>query len=413
MIKVMIDPGHGGRDSGARTADGRTEKETNLECALRLSGILAADRRFYVDQTRYLDIFMSHAERIDKAEKFRADVLVSLHADWSNSSSTRGHHAIHSVHDLPTGPGFRLARSIIEGLNAKTGRSPFTMRGYVPTSVGTWARWNSAGDDDFYGMIRRANMPSVIVERGFLSNSRDADLMFDDADLDRQAMGIANGITGGAVATMTTPILGKAQATRQQVQEWARSRAAHERFIDIANEYWRLGELLGIRPEVAYAQSAKETAFGRYGGAVHPDQNNWAGIKTATATGDRPEDHDTFESPEDGVRAHFNHLCAYVGKNPIGDPHGRYYLVTRFAWAGSIRYVEELGKRWAPNPDYGHSIVRDYLSGILATTAPEPPDVPEDPPHEVYVTQDDFDRLAARVGALESMIERVARALTK
>lgn len=109
-----------------------------------------------------------------------------------------------------------------------------------------------------------------------------------------------------------------------------------------------------------YAQSAKETAFGKYGGAVKPDQNNWAGIKTWDASGDRPEDHESFPTPEDGVRAHFNHICAYVGLNPIGEPHGRYLLVKSLPWAGSVRYVEELGGKWAPSPDYGRSIVRDY-----------------------------------------------------
>ena len=71
------------------------------------------------------------------------------------------------------------------------------------------------------------------------------------------------------------------------------------------------------------------------------------------------------------MRAHFNHICAYVGLNPIGEPHGRYYVVKSLSWAGTVRYVEELGGKWAPNPNYGNSIVRDYLSGLLATEAPK------------------------------------------
>ena len=39
--------------------------------------------------------------------------------------------------------------------------------------------------------------------------------------------------------------------------------------------------------------------------------NNWAGIKTLEAISDRPEDHETFITPEDGVRAHFN-IWAYI-----------------------------------------------------------------------------------------------------
>lgn len=120
---------------------------------------------------------------------------------------------------------------------------------------------------------------------------------------------------------------------------------------------------------MAYSQAAKETAFGHYGGAVDPAQNNWAGIKTRNASGDRQEDHESFQTPEDGVRAHFNHLAVYVGLNPIGEPHGRYLLVKSLPWAGTVRIVEKLGGKWAPNLDYGKSIVRDYLTGLLATEA--------------------------------------------
>lgn len=162
-----------------------------------------------------------------------------------------------------------------------------------------------------------------------------------------------------------TPILGAAQLTPEAAQCWARARGAHERFLAIAPAYWHYAALTGIRPEVAYAQAAKETGFGHFGGAVRPEQNNWAGIKKADATGDRPEDHESFPTPEEGVRAHFNHLAAYVGVEPVGEPHGRYYVVRRQPWAGLIRHVEELGGRWAPNPDYGKDLVERYLEDLL------------------------------------------------
>lgn len=180
-----------------------------------------------------------------------------------------------------------------------------------------------------------------------------------------------------------TPIRGKPAATVQQAQEWARRRQAHTRFIEIAPAYWRYGILTGIRPELLYAQSAKETAFGRYGGAVQPAQNNWAGIKVKSPRGDSTADFETFATPEEGVRGHFNHMCAYVGLEPVGVPHGRYWVVLALPWAGRVRFVEELGGRWAVGADYGVSIVRDYLAGLLATPPPpavEPPPPPVEPP---------------------------------
>jgi len=175
-----------------------------------------------------------------------------------------------------------------------------------------------------------------------------------------------------------TPILGPPQATVAQAQEWARQNNAHQRFIDIAPTYWHYGQLTGIRPEVLYAQSAHETGYGHYGGAVTPDQNNWAGIKVKNPSGDRREDHETFATPEDGVRGHFNHVCAYVGKEPVGQPHDRYYVVKGLSWAGTVKYVEELGGKWAPSPSYGERIVK-LLNALLAAQAPVEPQQPELP----------------------------------
>lgn len=164
-----------------------------------------------------------------------------------------------------------------------------------------------------------------------------------------------------------TPILGPPQATVKQAQAWAAARNAHQRFIDIAPVYWHYGSLTGFRPEALYAQAAKETAFGHFSGAVRPEQNNWAGIKVKAPVADRPEDHETFATPEDGVRGHFNHVAAYVGLEPFGEPHARYWVVKGMPWAGTVLGLEELGGRWAPATDYGISIVQDYLGPLLKT----------------------------------------------
>ncbi len=158
-----------------------------------------------------------------------------------------------------------------------------------------------------------------------------------------------------------TPIVGAPQVTLDAAKEWARRVGAGDNFINIADIYWQYGELTGIRPEILYAQAAKETGYGKYGGVVKPEQNNWAGIKVKGATGDAPEDHETFATPEDGVRGHFNHISAYIGLAPIGEPHGRYHSVKSMAWAGSVRTLEELGGKWCPDLYYGYSILHNYI----------------------------------------------------
>lgn len=155
-----------------------------------------------------------------------------------------------------------------------------------------------------------------------------------------------------------TPLVSGSSVSLSKARAWAEGKNAHQRFIDIAPLYWEYGKKTGLCPEVLYAQSALETGFGHYTGQVPPTYNNWAGIKTGTATGDEPEDHQRFDTPEDGVRAHFNHMSAYVGLDPIGEPHDRYHLVTRIRWAGTVTYVEDLSGKWAPSSTYHERILR-------------------------------------------------------
>lgn len=164
-----------------------------------------------------------------------------------------------------------------------------------------------------------------------------------------------------------TPIMGESTVTLEQAKRWAASKGAHERFVNIADYYWKYGEITGIRPEILYGQAAKETGFGKYTGQVKPEQNNWAGIKIKNPIADRPEDHETFATPEDGVRAHFNHITAYLGIEPVGEPHDRYYVLQTVAWRGTVKNVEQLGGKWAPDVTYGYNIVVKMLRGMENT----------------------------------------------
>lgn len=164
-----------------------------------------------------------------------------------------------------------------------------------------------------------------------------------------------------------TPIIGESTVSLEQAKKWAKNNGAHERFIDIADTYWKYGEITGMRPEILYGQAAKETAFGKYTGQVKPEQNNWAGIKIKNATGDKPEDHETFSTADDGVRAHFNHMSQYVGLAPVGEPHDRYYVLNSMSWRGTVKYAEQLGGKWAPDITYGYSIVVKLLQPMENT----------------------------------------------
>lgn len=158
-----------------------------------------------------------------------------------------------------------------------------------------------------------------------------------------------------------TPMLGESAVTVDEAKAWAEAKGASELFVAAADIYWQYGEITGIRPDILYAQAAKETGYGNYGGAVLPEQNNFAGIKVYGATGDATEDHETFATQEDGVRGHFNHMSAYLGLEPVGEVHGRYNSVVKMPWAGTVKTLEDLGGKWCPDLYYGFSILHDYI----------------------------------------------------
>ncbi|MCG4580866.1 cell wall-binding repeat-containing protein [Clostridium cochlearium] len=176
---------------------------------------------------------------------------------------------------------------------------------------------------------------------------------------------VANKILMAKETVPIIPIVGKSKVTVETMKNWAKSRGATEKFINVADLYFKYGELTGIRADVLYAQSAKETAFGKFGGAVTEDMNNFAGIKIKNAIGDKKEDHETFATPEDGVRAHFNHIAAYCGVNPVGQPHPRYFVVKSCSWSGNIKTVGELAGKYCPNPAYSRDLINNFLNDLL------------------------------------------------
>lgn len=86
---VVLDPGHGGEDSGARGARGLVEKDVALEVAKQLARRLRA-RGLTVVMTRDRDVFVPLEERTSIANDARGDLFVSIHANAARSASPRG-----------------------------------------------------------------------------------------------------------------------------------------------------------------------------------------------------------------------------------------------------------------------------------------------------------------------------------
>ncbi|WP_245157099.1 N-acetylmuramoyl-L-alanine amidase [Anaerovorax sp. IOR16] len=131
---------------------------------------------------------------------------------------------------------------------------------------------------------------------------------------------------------------------------------------ELAQIFIEEAEIEGVRADVAWAQTLKETGYFKYGGIVVPEQNNYSGIGALNGNGKGQAAR--FDSPRLGVRAQIQHLKAYASTEPLKheciDP--RFSLVKR----GSAKYVEWLGYKnnpngagWAyPGDGYGYDIVK-------------------------------------------------------
>lgn len=157
-------------------------------------------------------------------------------------------------------------------------------------------------------------------------------------------------------------ILGAAEATPEQMTAFIRRRNPQPKLAcsveEIVRLYYEEAAAEGVRADVALCQALKETGFFAYGGDVLPEQNNYCGLG---ATGNKAKGA-YFATPQQGVRAHIQHLMAYATTErphaPLVDP--RYDLVRlyRSDIYGKIRTWTGLNGVWAvPGTSYGQDIL--------------------------------------------------------
>jgi len=192
---------------------------------------------------------------------------------------------------------------------------------------------------------------------------------------------------GFELPAIQTPIVGAPEVTVETAQKWAIEQDAHQRLIGIAPIYWSYGEKTGIRPELLYAQAAYKTDFGHYSGGMPPEYNNWSGISTAYTDDDERGQYEEFADPEQGVRAHFNHISAYIGLKPIGEPHARYQVAASQPWAGAVINLEDLSGKWVSDENY-HLQILYLLDQMVSMEIETKPDSNE--PEESKPDQKDF-----------------------
>jgi N-acetylmuramoyl-L-alanine amidase len=194
--KIILDPGHGGTDPGARTATGLWEKEITLDVAGRLKTLLT-QAGFEVMMTRERDETISLRERAQFANYQRADVFVSIHF---NALATRSYRGLETYYLGATterrierlagaenqGSGFSLSdfKRLLEGVYTHVRQkdskqlAEHVHRGLATQLVkGNPAIKDSGVKPAPFLVLVATEMPGILAEISYVSNEEDARLL--------------------------------------------------------------------------------------------------------------------------------------------------------------------------------------------------------------------------------------------
>ncbi|WP_375682774.1 MULTISPECIES: N-acetylmuramoyl-L-alanine amidase [unclassified Bartonella] len=216
-FRVVLDPGHGGIDGGARGVTGILEKDVTLDFARALRDELQKDSHITVALTRDSNIFLRLSERVKKAQEFDADLFISIHADTIDLHSLRGA----TVYTISDKASDAIAKSLAEnennvdlldGLPADetlevtdilmdlTRRETHTFSVNFANSVISSLSKNHINlinNPHRYAnfqVLRASDIPSVLIEIGYLSNKEDEKLLNDPHWRKQMAASIAHSI---------------------------------------------------------------------------------------------------------------------------------------------------------------------------------------------------------------------------
>ncbi|WP_445679655.1 N-acetylmuramoyl-L-alanine amidase [Radicibacter daui] len=218
---VVIDAGHGGQDPGAIGLGGVYEKNITLATALLLRDELNKLGGYEVHMTRSTDVFLPLRDRVDVARHVNADLFISLHADSIPGRAIRGA-SIYTLSnkasdkeaellaqsenraDIINGEDLsgydnNLANILIDLAQESTMRLSRRFASLVVTEVrdgqGIRMLENPQRQAGFV-VLKAPDVPSVLIEMGFLSSDADLKRLTDDTQRDRLAAAIATAVQG-------------------------------------------------------------------------------------------------------------------------------------------------------------------------------------------------------------------------
>lgn len=175
LVKIYLDPGHGGKDPGA-AANGIKEKDIVLDICKRIAAGLKTYKDVEVICSRTTDVYWSLEERTRKANQMEADVLVSVHCNAATSNAAKGF-------EIYVYPGSGAATIAFQNV----------MHNEIIKAMGKGIEDRGKKQKNLH-MLRDSKMKAVLTENLFVSNAADANLLANIDFRQKIAQGHINGL---------------------------------------------------------------------------------------------------------------------------------------------------------------------------------------------------------------------------
>ena len=191
---VVLDPGHGGQDSGAMCG-GVMEKDLTLDVARRIDRLLDSEGIATL-MTRVGDTYVSLADRAAFANRVRNCIFISIHFNEDNKPAASGVETYFAAHQITAGSFLAswlpfLWRPLSDSPNAESRN----LAGFVQEALVARTRAVDRGIQarQFF-VIANVTAPAVLIEGGFLTNKEDISKLASEDYRDQMAAAVADGI---------------------------------------------------------------------------------------------------------------------------------------------------------------------------------------------------------------------------
>jgi N-acetylmuramoyl-L-alanine amidase len=191
---VVLDPGHGGQDSGAMCG-GVLEKELTLDVAQRIDRLLQA-QGIATLMTRTGDTYVSLADRATLTNRVQDCIFVSIHFNEGNKNTSAGVETYYAEHQIAATPQLAswvpfLQRASLDSPNLESQ----SLAGFIQEAlVARTQEANRGTKAGQFFVIANVHHPAVLVEGGFLTNKDDAAKLANWDYRDQMAAAVTEGI---------------------------------------------------------------------------------------------------------------------------------------------------------------------------------------------------------------------------